>query len=494
MGLINTIFASSYGADRPPFFFWFPKGTPSSEKKLLCKIDFFILTYGCLAYFTKWLDQANLSNAYVSGMKEDLQMYGTEYNLAVTCFQVGTILGGIPSNLMLTWVKPRYWLPGCELAWAILTICTYKVTSYNQLYPIRFFIGFLEGSSFVGIQYVLGSWYKRTELGKRTAIFSCSAYVGTMVSGYLQSAVLKGLNGRHGIAAWRWVFIIDGVITVIVALYGLFFFPDTPEQTTAFYFTDEDKVRAKERLKEDGREPKGDFSWRMFPRVVRTWQLYVLTILWMFWNTTVGKVANTVMQLWMKSDKEHKWSIYQVNNVPTAINGWNIVMILAANVYVDATGRRMIVVLINLAMLIFGTICLIAWNIPLGLRIVSYLFAGTDGPLSPIYMSWANILCSNDTQLRALTIAIMNSCGAALTTIIQQFLYPVTDAPKYKKGFPASLGFIGGMCIWVFVVRGFELRAMKKPVIDAEQDGDSESAEEVAVKGTGVDVSVVAKM
>lgn len=58
--------------------------------KLLHKIDFFILTYGCLAYFTKWLDQANLSNAYVSGMREDLKMLGTEYNLAVTCFQVGT--------------------------------------------------------------------------------------------------------------------------------------------------------------------------------------------------------------------------------------------------------------------------------------------------------------------------------------------------------------------------------------------------------------------
>jgi hypothetical protein len=57
--------------------------------RLLHKIDFFILTYGCLAYFTKWLDQANLSNAYVSGMKEDLNMMGTEYNLAVTCFQVG---------------------------------------------------------------------------------------------------------------------------------------------------------------------------------------------------------------------------------------------------------------------------------------------------------------------------------------------------------------------------------------------------------------------
>ncbi|KAK0099742.1 hypothetical protein ONS96_008239 [Cadophora gregata f. sp. sojae] len=89
----------------------------------------------------------------------------------------------------------------------------------------------------------------------------------------------------------------------------------------------------------------------------------------------------------MKIDKEHNRSIYQGNNVPTAINGWSIFMILAANVYVDATGRRMIVVLINLVMLIFGAVCLIAWDIPLGLRIVSYLFAGTDGPLSPIYMS-----------------------------------------------------------------------------------------------------------
>ena len=54
------------------------------------------------------------------------------------------------------------------------------------------------------------------------------------------------------------------------------------------------------------------------------------------------------MQLWLKSDKQHTWSLYQVNNIPTAINGWNIIMILAANTYVDATGRRMVVVVLNL--------------------------------------------------------------------------------------------------------------------------------------------------
>ena len=98
-----------------------------------------------------------------------------------------------------------------------------------------------------------------------------------------------------------------------------------------------------------------------------------------FWNTTVGKVANTVMQLYLKNDTEHTWSIYQVNNVPTAINGFNIVMVLLLNIYIDTTGYRMRAVAVNLAILLFGTICLVVWNIPLGLRIVSYMFAGLDG-------------------------------------------------------------------------------------------------------------------
>lgn len=70
-------------------------------------------------------------------------------------------------------------------------------------------------------------------------------------------------------------------MTIFVAIYGFIFFPDTPETTTAFYFSKEDVARAKERLIEDGREPKGEFSWDMFGRVPGIWQLYVLAILWM---------------------------------------------------------------------------------------------------------------------------------------------------------------------------------------------------------------------
>lgn len=102
-----------------------------------------------------------------------------------------------------------------------------------------------------------------------------------MISGYLQSAVLAGLDGKNGLVAWRWVFIIDGVITILVAFYGFIFFPDTPYNTKAFYLSAEEKARCVERLVEDGRQETTNFSWSLFIRAINSWQLYVLTILWM---------------------------------------------------------------------------------------------------------------------------------------------------------------------------------------------------------------------
>ncbi|KAK4503955.1 hypothetical protein PRZ48_004870 [Zasmidium cellare] len=478
MAFLREAFKSSYGAEKPKFFWWYPQGTPAKEKKLLTKIDFFILTYCCLGYFAKWLDQANLSNAYVSGMKEALSMYGNEFTLATTLFNIGSILGGIPSNLLITYLPPRYILPGCELLWGLITVFTYKVSHPSQLYPLRFFLGLLEGTSFVGIQYVLGSWYKKNELGKRTAIFACSAYVGTAFGGYIFSGVFAGMNGYQGMAAWRWAFVVDGVITVVIALYGLAFFPDTPEKTTAFYLSPAERERCVERLVEEDRAPVGTWSWDLLPRIFGSWQFYILTILWMFWQTTVGKVGNTVFQLFLKNDKTHSWSVYDINNIPTSINGFNIIMVLLINIFADATGLRMHAALFSLTLLLLGTILLVAWEIPLGLHILAYLFAACDGPLSPLYMAWANILCGKDKQMRAMTLAMMNALGNATTTIVQQFAYPVVDAPRYVVGFRTSLGLICGMFLWVFVVRWFELRELKKARADVVLEG-----QEVSVLG-----------
>lgn len=182
------------------------------------------------------------------------------------------------------------------------------------------------------------------------------------------------------------------------------------------------------------------------------------------------------MQLYLKNDPSHTWSVYQINNIPTAINGFNILMILALNIYVDATGNRMHAVMLNIVrpssfppspspnshakqfLLLIGTTLLTIWTLPLAPKILAYLLASLDGPLSPLYLAWANLLCASDSQLRALTLACMNSLGAVVTTLVQQFAYPVSDAPAFRKGFPVSLAGVGVMAGYVFVVRGLEVR------------------------------------
>lgn len=80
----------------------------------------------------------------------------------------------------------------------------------------------------------------------------------------------------------RWVFVFDGIITLVVAVYGFIFFPDTPDKTKAFYLSAEEKARCVERLVEDGRQEETKFSLDLFKRAMNTWQIYVLTILWWY--------------------------------------------------------------------------------------------------------------------------------------------------------------------------------------------------------------------
>jgi ACS family pantothenate transporter-like MFS transporter len=74
---------------------------------------------------------------------------------------------------------------------------------------IRFFQGIFEASCFVGVQWILGSWYKPEEIGKRTAIFTSSGLIGTLFSGIMQGGIHKSLDGKAGFSGWRWLFVID---------------------------------------------------------------------------------------------------------------------------------------------------------------------------------------------------------------------------------------------------------------------------------------------
>lgn len=154
------------------------------------------------------IDRAVLGNAYVSGMKEDIGLTGNQYNVLVTCLAVGCrfsqfgsriitrinkashaddagtdIIGQVPHGLIIQKVAPRIWFPLMTFVWAILTMVCGACNSFEQLAAVRFIQGIAEASTYSGTQYIIGSWYKGPEIGKRVGLFQASGMVGTMFAG-----------------------------------------------------------------------------------------------------------------------------------------------------------------------------------------------------------------------------------------------------------------------------------------------------------------------
>lgn len=163
----------------------------------------------------KYLDQGNIANAYVSGMQEDLNMHGNEYTYAVTAYTCAYAVMQIPSTLIIQRIRPSIWLALMEIGWGTWTFAQAGLRNSSQLYAFRFLVGLFESSFFPSLLYVLGSWYTKTELAKRVALFHMTAPLGTAFGGYLQAAVYTNLDGVHGLAGWRWLYIVCGVSSPI---------------------------------------------------------------------------------------------------------------------------------------------------------------------------------------------------------------------------------------------------------------------------------------
>ena len=152
-------------------FIWDDPDKPKEEKWFLFKLDCFLLTIACLGYFSKNLDQNNLNNAYVSGMKEALQLNGNQLTYAGDMFTTGYVLGQLPAVMLARRVRPSLLIPTVEIFWSICTFSASAVKTAPQLYAIRFLIGLCESAYFPMVIYMLGSWYTRSERGKRLTIF-----------------------------------------------------------------------------------------------------------------------------------------------------------------------------------------------------------------------------------------------------------------------------------------------------------------------------------
>ncbi|KAG9083218.1 hypothetical protein FRC07_013978, partial [Ceratobasidium sp. 392] len=218
------------------------------EKKLLRKLD---LRMGILIliYILNYIDRNNAAAARLRGFEEDLGLTGQQFPTLLSILYVGYILMQIPSNMFLNYIgKPSIYLPVCMLIWGMISVLTGITHNFVGALLTRFFLGFVEAAFFPGALFLLSKWYKRDELGLRTAILYCGkvllssrvvpgpfSVVGNLSSnafgGLLAAGILDGMQGKLGHSAWRWLFYIEGALTMGVAVAAIFILPDFPGTT-----------------------------------------------------------------------------------------------------------------------------------------------------------------------------------------------------------------------------------------------------------------------
>ncbi|KAG2143398.1 MFS general substrate transporter [Suillus bovinus] len=219
------------------------------ERRLLWKLDLH-MSMLVLIYILNFIDRNNASAARTRGFTTDLHLKGQEFATLLSVLYVGYIIMQVPSNMFLNYIgKPSLYLPACMVIWGVISALTGITTNFVGALLTRFFLGFVEAAFFPGAIFLISKWYKRTEIGLRLAILYCGNMISNAFGALMASGILANMDGVRAQAAWRWLFYIEGALTVAVAIMAVFVLPDFP--TTTKWLTDDERRLALKRMEED---------------------------------------------------------------------------------------------------------------------------------------------------------------------------------------------------------------------------------------------------
>ncbi|CAG9940277.1 unnamed protein product [Clonostachys rosea f. rosea IK726] len=257
-------------------------------KAILRKVDWRLIPMLTLLYVLSFIDRSNIGNAKVAGMNTDLGLTGSQYNIALTVFFFPYALLEIPSNMVLKVVRPSIWIGAMMLAWGTVMTLMGIVKDFHGLTGARAALGAAEAGFFPASTYLLTIWYKRLELQGRMAVFYSAASMSGALSGLL--AFGQQMDGIANLSGWRWIFIIEGIATVVVGTTCFFLLPDSSE--TATFLKPEERKFLCQRLRHDAGTKSGKvdlqdkFHWPTIVAAFTDWKIWLAVII--YWGNTIS--------------------------------------------------------------------------------------------------------------------------------------------------------------------------------------------------------------
>ncbi|CAK9436365.1 uncharacterized protein LODBEIA_P09230 [Lodderomyces beijingensis] len=250
----------------------------ATNKRLLRKIDTFLLPVMCLLYMCQFMDKLTTSYSSILGLRQSLHMKGDMYSWTTTCFYLGYLVFEFPASLLLQRFPVAKTVSAFIIVWGmILALCA--VPQYPGFIALRTILGMLESAVTPAFAIITSQWYKKEEQFLRTAFWFASNGIGTIVGSAISWGLYKNAES-YSLPAWKLVFVVTGCMTVFLGFLVMAHIPDNP--TGAWFLTKEEKVLVVERIRSNQqgfgnpRFKKSQFIEAL--QDVRTWLFFLFAI------------------------------------------------------------------------------------------------------------------------------------------------------------------------------------------------------------------------
>ncbi|KAG2177270.1 hypothetical protein INT43_007927 [Umbelopsis isabellina] len=417
------------------------------ERRLLWKIDSRLLPVLSIMYLLAFLDRGNIGNARLGSLEKDLGLVGNDYYNALSIFYAGYVICQIPSNLMVKRMRPSRWIGITMTLWGVCSACMAATHNAAGIFAARFFLGCFETGIGPSAPLILSFWYRREELSSRLAVYLGSSTLAGAFGGALAYGVLGNLDGAQGLAAWRWLFIIEGLPTIALGLAAFFILPDYPETAGSRWLTPEEKELAIQRGASAFNTDKSIFDMRQFKAAFLDYKNWMTALVYTGLNAPLASytafLPTIVKEMGFGSLEA------QLLTIPPYV---------CACVYLffmcwisDKLRQRANIIIIVAVTGSIGYIFLLIGN-HVALQYVGACLAAMGlYPLIPLTLSWISNNQLGHTK-RAVGIAMANTMSQTLSVLGTQ-IYKTQDAPAYRPGHAICLAFTCLTWITAIVLR-----------------------------------------
>ncbi|RMY01324.1 hypothetical protein D0868_08558 [Hortaea werneckii] len=408
---------------------------PNAEKKLIRKIDLFLLPCIWIVYLLSYMDRSNLGNARVAGMGEDLGITDDTYYLAVVLFQIGYVIAEIPCNMILSRSRPSIFIPTIMVFWGAVCMLVGIVKTWKQLVGLRFVLGIAEAGFSPAVMFIVSSWYRRHEQSKRFMVFHSAGVASGAFGSIIAGAITSGMEGTRGIEGWRWLFIIEGAITIVCAFAVPFVLLDYP--LTSKKLSPDERQLAYDRLIADGITSRNDNSeplshLQALKKAVTDWRLLLLVLGYM---TIIGSMSLAYFYPTFAAELGYSRKDAQYMTAP--IYGVALVVAIILCILADIV-PELRAIFTSSVLIVFGTV-FAALSTSIFQPTARYIFlcfintaVWAANPLSLSYTS--TVLGPVHPEVRAICLAITNGF-ANLAQLYGTYIFTASESPEYRMGF-----------------------------------------------------------